>query len=170
MWWDNVRPCLWFTLIGADLHGLTASIASSCARLRRNPICPAAEIYEVPRRVAVVFLEPAGSLVWSDSATIKRAEVPAEPAPHTLYTPFNLYSVGLGSLSPFFVFIFLVTFSRWESLRLIGNNTESVSGSQVDAGASSGFKGAAAGVTSDLRGCVQVLGHLLDLLKDTVGH
>lgn len=45
-----------------------------------------------------------------------------------------------------------------------------MSGSQVDAGASSGFKGAAAGVTSDLRGCVQVLGHLLDLLKDTVGH
>lgn len=30
-------------------------------------------------------------------------------------------------------------------------------------------KGAAAGVTSDLRGCVQVFGHLLDLLKDTVG-
>lgn len=60
---------------------------------------PAARLYEVPHTV-VVFLEPAGPLVWGGSATIKRAGFSAERALHTLYTLFNLYCLGLGSVSP----------------------------------------------------------------------
>lgn len=48
----------------------------------------------------VVFLEPVGLLVWGASVTIKRADFPAEPALHTLYTIFNLYYLGLGRISP----------------------------------------------------------------------
>ena len=66
----------------------------------------------------MVFLEPAGPLVWSGSVTIKRADFPAEPALNTLYTKFYLYYLGLGSISPLLVHLLvLVTFSRWASLR-----------------------------------------------------
>lgn len=122
-WREGNRLWAWIMSPPAGCVTIASSFDSSLLR-GGNLIAPVSlqggdflrqKMNEVPQRV-VVFLEPAGPLVWRGSATIKRARFPAEPALHTLYTLFNLYCSGLPPFSS--VFLLLVTFSRWASMRL----------------------------------------------------
>lgn len=96
-------------------NGLSNNCHILCGGWRVTGSSPVGWLYEVPHTV-VVFLEPAGPLVWTGSATIKSAGISAKPTLHTLYTLFNLYCLGLGSVPPPLASSSsFVAFSRWES-------------------------------------------------------